>query len=178
MEGFGLKPKELTRIALMTAVLCILAPISLPLPGSSVALTMATFALYLMAFILPPKQTLFAVFLYLLIGAAGLPVFAGFLSGISRFAAPGGGYLMGYLFLAGISSWFVQKYNAPFLQIAGMLFGTIAMYSLGTVWLAHSTEIPFSAALLTGIPIFLPLDILKISLSFYIGRKLQLHIKK
>lgn len=79
-----MKTKDLTRTALMTAVLCILAPISIPVPVSSVALTLATFALYLMAHILNPKQTLAAVGIYLLLGAVGLPVFSGYMAGISR----------------------------------------------------------------------------------------------
>ena len=56
--GKKMKPQDLTRIALMTAILCILAPISIPLPVSSVALTLATFAIYLTAYILKPKQAL------------------------------------------------------------------------------------------------------------------------
>ena len=98
-----MKTKDLTRIAMMAAVLCILAPISIPIPVSSVALTLATFALYLMAYILNPRQAFAAVGLYLLLGAMGLPVFSGYIAGVSRFAAPGGGYLIGYLFLVGIS---------------------------------------------------------------------------
>ena len=86
-----MKTTELTRIALMTAVLCILAPISIPVPFSSVALSLAAFAIYLMAYILKPRQALFSICLYLLLGAAGLPVFAGYLGGISRFASPNGG---------------------------------------------------------------------------------------
>ena len=172
-----MKPKDLTRIALMTAVLCILAPISLPLPGSSVALTMATFTLYLMAFILPPKQALFSVILYLLIGAAGLPVFAGFLSGISRFTAPGGGYLIGYLFLSGIGSYFVQRYSSVPMHALGLCIGTLLMYATGTLWLAFSANPSLPSAFATGTLLFLPMDGLKLILAIYIGRKMQPHIK-
>ena len=178
MEGFSLKTKDLTHTALMAAVLCILAPISIPAPVSSVSLTLATFALYLMAYILKPKQALAAVGIYLLLGAIGLPVFSGYMAGINRFAAPGGGYLIGYLFLAGISGWFVQKYSALSMQIIGMFLGTLAMYISGTFWLAHTTGIAFFAAIPAGILVFLPLDILKIILAYYIGRKMQAHIKQ
>ena len=172
-----MKTNDLTRIALMAAVLCILAPISIPVPVSSVSLTLATFALYLMAYILKPKQALAAVGLYLLLGAIGLPVFSGYMAGISRFAAPGGGYLIGYFFLTGISSWFVQKYSAVSMQVLGMFLGTLVMYLLGTFWLAYTTGISFPSALPAGILVFLPFDIVKIFLASYIGRKLQNHIK-
>ncbi|MBQ7102696.1 MAG: biotin transporter BioY [Anaerotignum sp.] len=172
-----MKTNDLTRTALMAAVLCILAPISIPVPVSSVSLTLATFALYLMAYILKPKQALAAVGLYLLLGAIGLPVFSGYMAGISRFAAPGGGYLMGYLFLAGICGWFVQKYSAVSMQVLGMFLGTLMMYLLGTFWLAYTTGISFPSALPAGMLVFLPFDIVKIFLASYIGRKLQNHIK-
>lgn len=172
-----MKTKDLTYIALMAAVLCILAPISIPVPVSSVALTLATFAIYLMAYILKPKQALAAVGIYLFLGAAGLPIFSGYLSGISPFVAPGGGYLIGYLFLAAISSVSIHRFISPILQISGMLLATAVMYGIGTFWLAYSTGISFLTALPAGTLVFLPLDIIKIILSSYIGRKLQLHLK-
>ena len=173
-----MKTTTMTRIALMAAVLCILAPISIPVPVSSVALTLATFVLYLMAYILKPRQALTVVGIYLLLGAVGLPVFSGYMAGISRFAAPGGGYLIGYLFLAGISSWFVQKYSAVSMQVIGMFLGTLVMYTLGTLWMANTTGISFLSALPAGMLVFLPLDILKIILASYIGRKIRLYIKQ
>ena len=173
-----MKTTTMTRIALMAAVLCILAPISIPVPISSVALTLATFFLYLMAYILKPRQALTVVGIYLLLGAIGLPVFSGYMAGISHFAAPGGGYLIGYLFLAGISSWFVQKYSAVSMQVIGMFLGTLVMYTLGTLWMANTTGISFLSALPAGMLVFLPLDILKIILASYIGRKIRLYIKQ
>ena len=173
-----MKTTDLTRIALMTAVLCILAPISIPVPVSSVALSLATFAIYLMAYILKPRQALAAVGLYLLLGAAGLPVFSGYMAGISRFAAPGGGYLIGYLFLAGIGSLFIHRSAKLSWQLTGMLLSTLSMYSIGTYWLAAVTGISFSSALPAGMLTFLPLDLIKIALASCIGRKIQLHIKK
>lgn len=173
-----MKTKDLTRTALMTAVLCILAPISIPVPVSSIALTLATFALYLMAHILNPKQTLAAVGIYLLLGAVGLPVFSGYMAGISRFAAPGGGYLIGYLFLSGISGWFIHEHSNVPMQVLGMFLGTLVMYCIGTFWLAYTTGISFLSALPAGMFVFLPLDILKILLASYIGRKMQRQIKQ
>jgi len=172
-----MKTKDLTHIALMAAVLCVLAPISIPLPISSVALTLATFVLYLMGYILKPKQALAAVGLYLLLGAIGLPVFSGYMAGISRFAAPGGGYLIGYLFAAGIGAWFVQKYARISTQFFGLFLATLFLYLFGTLWMAYTTDISFLTALQTGAMVFLPFDILKILLAASLGRNMQQHIK-
>ena len=93
------KTKDLTLTAMMAAVICVLAPISIPIPVSSMPLSLGTFALYLTAYVLKPKMAFAATALYLLMGAVGLPVFAGYSAGFSRFAGAGGGYLTGYLFL-------------------------------------------------------------------------------
>lgn len=170
-----MKTKDLTRIALMTAVLCILAPISIPI--GPVPLTLSTFILYLTAYLLSPKQALASTALYLLLGAAGLPVFSGFLAGISRFASPAGGYLIGYLFLVWISGKFVQKHAAPFMQILGLFLGTLSLYAIGILWLAYITKTGLFSALPAGMLLFLPTDILKILLAVSIGRKVQNHIK-
>ena len=172
-----MKTTELTRIALMTAVLCILAPISMPIPFSSVAFSLATFAIYLMAYILKPRQALFSVCLYLLLGAAGLPVFAGYLGGISRFASPNGGYLIGYLTAVGIAAWFVQNQSKVTFQIVGLLFATLSLYLIGTCWMAYTTGISLSAALWSGALLYLPFDIIKMLFAVYLGRKIQKHIK-
>lgn len=145
------KTRTLTMTALMTAVICIFAPISIPIPISPVALTLGTFAMYLTAYVLPPRQALAAIGLYLLLGAAGLPVFSGYTAGLSRFAAPGGGYLIGFLFLTGISSLFVSRFpkNIP-AQIGGLFLATIVNYMLGTAWMAYLTNTTFLQSLPMG----------------------------
>ena len=172
-----MKTKDLTKIALMAAIICILAPISIPIPVSPVALTLCTFALYFSVYVLSPKQAIAATALYLLLGAIGIPVFSGYTAGIAKFAGPGGGYLVGYIFLVAISGFFVQKYpNSPAMQIAGAFLATIVTYSIGTFWLAKVTNASFIATLPMGALVFLPLDILKIILSCFVGRKVQRYL--
>ena len=156
-----MKTNDLTRIAMMTAVLCILAPISVPV--GSAAISLSTFVLYLMAYILKPKQNIAAVGIYL--------------GGISRFVSPNGGYLIGYLFTSCIGAWFIQKYPQRTMQMFGLCLGTLPLYLIGTFWLAHTTDITFSAALWSGALLYLPFDIIKMLLASYIGKKLQKHIK-
>lgn len=171
-----MQTKSLTQIALMTALLCILAPISIPLPTSPVAFTLATFALYLTAYLLPPAQAIAVVGLYLLIGAAGLPVFSGYAGGISRFAAPGGGYLAGYFLLVGIGSFALRRFSEKILRIGGLFLATLLMYLLGTLWMAFVTHSPFLALLPTSL-CFLPFDGIKLWLACRIGRAVARHLK-
>ena len=155
------KTRTLTMTALMTAVICIFAPISIPIPISPVALTLGTFAMYLTAYVLPLRQALAAIGLYLLLGAAGLPVFSGYTAGLSRFAAPGGGYLIGFLFLTGISSLFVSRFPRNIL---------------GTAWMAYLTNTTFLQSLPMGALVFLPLDIVKIIIACLLGNRIRAYL--
>ena len=170
-----MRSKDLTSIALLTALLSILAPVSIPIGGT--ALSLATFAVYLSACLLTPKKALAAVGLYLLLGAAGIPVFAGYTAGISRFAAPSGGYLFGYLLLAGISSFFVHRFSSQAMHLAGMCFATAILYLIGTAWLAFVTHTPFSAALPMGALVFFPLDSIKLLFAYQLSKKLKQYLK-
>lgn len=167
---------HLIYIALFAAVLCIFAPISVPLPANSISLSLATLAVYLTAYLLPPEDAITAVGIYLLLGAVGLPVFSGYLSGISRFTAPGGGYLIGYLFLAGIASCAVRRFSRPPAQFFGILLATLVMYLCGTFWFAKTTNTGFFTALPACALVFLPFDIGKILLACHLGRKLSAYL--
>lgn len=170
-----MQTKDLTSVALLTALICMLAPVSIPINGT--ALSLATFAIYLTAYLLPARKALAAVGLYLLLGAVGLPVFAGYTAGISRFLSAGGGYLIGYLPLVGISSFFIQKFSSLPLQLLGMSLATLILYAIGTAWLAFVTHTPFFAALPMGALVFLPLDSIKILFACMLGRKLKPYLK-
>lgn len=170
-----MQTKDLTSVALLTALICILAPVSIPINGT--ALSLATFAIYLTAYLLPPKKALSAVGLYLLLGAVGLPVFAGYTAGISRFFSAGGGYLIGYLPLVGISSFFIRRFSSRSMQLLGLALATLLLYGIGTAWLAFVTHTPFLAALPMGTLVFLPLDSLKLLFAAVLGRKLKQHIQ-
>ncbi|MBM6828591.1 biotin transporter BioY [Anaerotignum lactatifermentans] len=172
------KTQRLIYTALMTAVICIAAPISIPIPVSPVALTLSTFAIYLAVYVLDLPGAVAAVGLYLLLGAVGLPVFSGYTGGFSRFAAPGGGYLVGYLLLALIGGLFFRRWptHRP-IQALGLFLGTLATYALGTLWLAYVTNTSFWQALPMGALVFLPLDILKILCACWLGSRLRQHLK-
>ena len=91
--------QSLVLIALMTAVTCILAPLSIPIPLSPVPLTLTNLVLGFSIFLLGWKKATASCIIYLLLGLCGLPVFSGFSGGVGKFAGPTGGYLIGFIFL-------------------------------------------------------------------------------
>lgn len=70
-----LTTKQMTLIALMTALTCILGPLSIPLPFSPVPISFTNLVLYFSVFVLGTKFSTISYIVYLLIGLVGLPVF-------------------------------------------------------------------------------------------------------
>ena len=131
------KTKRMVETALMGAVLCILAPFTVPVPFSPVPLSFSTFAVYLAAVILGAKRGALCVLVYLLLGLAGLPVFSGFSGGIGVLSGPTGGYLLGYLPCAVLVGYLTDKRNSNSTfgkYVVAMALGTLSCYLLGTVW--------------------------------------------
>ena len=73
-----LTTKQMTLIALMTALTCILGPLSIPLPFSPVPISFTNLVLYFSVFVLGTKFSTISYIVYLLIGLVGLPVFSRF----------------------------------------------------------------------------------------------------
>ena len=92
-----LTTKQMTLIALMTALTCILGPLSIPLPFSPVPISFTNLVLYFSVFVLGTKFSTISYIVYLLIGLVGLPVFSGFSGGPAKVAGPTGGYLVGFV---------------------------------------------------------------------------------
>ena len=96
--------RDLTKITLLIALLCISSYIIIPLPFSLASITAQTIIINLLAFLLKPKQAFTVVGVYLLLGLIGIPVFSGGTGGPGRLFGPTGGYLFGYLAAATIVS--------------------------------------------------------------------------
>ena len=115
---------QMTVTALMTAITCILAPMALPIPVSPVPISLA--------YILGTKLSVVSYVLYLLLGTVGLPVFSGFSGGVGKLLGPTGGYLIGFIFLAAISGFFVEKFPAKiYMHVVGMIIGMAICYIFG-----------------------------------------------
>lgn len=164
-------------IGVMTAIICIMAPFSIPLPFTVVPISLTNLAIYFTVFVLGWKMGTISYLIYLLIGLIGVPVFSGFTSGFSKLAGPTGGYLIGFIFLAIISGWFIEKFpNKIPMYIMGMLLGNIVTYLFGTIWLANLTGNTFKQALAIGVLPFLLGDLLKIIAAVLIGTVLRKQI--
>lgn len=164
--------RAMTMIAVMTAVMCIFGPMSVPIGPVPISLTVLT--VYLAVYILGMKRGTIAYLVYLLIGFAGVPVLSGYSGGPGKVLGPTGGYLLGFIFMALISGWFIDHfYKNIGLQLIGMLTGLAVCYAIGTLWLAKLTGMSFSQALAAGVIPFVAFDVVKIAVAILLGRSVR-----
>lgn len=178
MKSKSMTTYQLALTGVMTAVICILGPMTLMIPISPVPISLANFAICLSIVILGMKLGTLSCILYLLIGLIGLPVFSGFSGGVGKLAGPTGGYLVGYLFLALIGGFFVEHFSGRSLQQRavqgiGLVLGTAVLYAFGTVWLAYMAGMNFSEALAAGVLPFIPGDLVKIFITLLVGAEIR-----
>lgn len=169
-----MKIGKLTITGVMAAVIGIVGPWSVPIPASPVPISLTSLAVELAVWILGWKYGTLSYLIYLLLGIAGLPVFSGFTGGAARIAGPTGGYLLGFLWMALISGWLIEKYRGSFwMSMLGMAVGTAVMYLFGTVWLAYMTGRSLGEAWMVGVVPFLLGDIGKMAMVWMLAPKLK-----
>lgn len=149
---------------MMAALLGVLSPLSIPLSGN-VPLSLASLMVMLSGTLLGSKEGTLSVFVYLLCGAFGLPVFAGYGSGMGVLFGVTGGFLMGYLPLAYLSGLFYERKRNFLSLLAGTLAGTSVLYLLGTLRFMALLKTDLEKALASCVLPFLPGDLIKIALT-------------
>ena len=173
VDNQKIKTKQMVLIALMTAVTCVLGPLSIPLPFSPVPISLTNFAIFLAIFVLGMKNGTISFIIYLLLGAVGVPVFSSFRGGLQVLAGPTGGYLIGFIFLALIMGFALEHFDRKLVPtIIGMIIGMAVCYAFGTVWLAKLLSLSFKEGLMVGVIPYLPGDAAKIIIAAIVGPKL------
>mgnify|MGYP004732878759 FL=1 len=168
--------RSLVLAALMAAVLCILAPLSVPV--GPIPLSFATLAIYFIAYLLGWKWGTASVLVYVLLGAVGLPVFSGYSGGMGKVLGPTGGYIVGYLFLAVIAGLVIQRTANRFFQLLGMLAGTAVLYAFGTAWYCFQSGVAVGDALMKCVWIFIPGDLIKMAAALTVGPVLRRRLEQ
>ena len=114
--------------ALFTSLIAITAQVSIPIPY--VPINLALLAVHLAGSVLGARYGFACVAAYLLLGAAGLPVFSGFRGGIAVIAGNTGGYLAGYALCALLTGYFCNGRRQIVRIWLGMVPGTLACYAV------------------------------------------------
>ena len=161
--------------AIGAALIAVLAQISLPI--GPVPFTLQNFAIGLIATVFSPREAVLSVALYLLLGAIGLPVFAGGGAGFHILVGPSAGYLWFDLVYAGLTSYLIHK-NSGYIRIfLANLLGDSLVFVGGILSLHFLAGMPFDKALAVGVLPFILPDLGKIIAISFIGRPLLERLK-
>lgn len=157
--------------AVFAALICVCSLLSIQI--GQVPITLQTFAVCLAAAVLGWRRGTLSVLVYILLGAVGLPVFAGAAGGVSILAGPTGGYIVGFIptaFLIGLAA---DRFGRRALPLAAaMVVGVSACYALGTVWFMIVTGMHLTDALMLCVVPFLIPDGVKIAAAVILADRL------
>ena len=165
----------LTKMSMCVALCCISANIFFPLPFTPAMVTALTIFLSLAAYILTPKQIVVAV--YLLLGVAGLPVFAG-TGGIGKLVSPSGGFYFAWLIAYPALS-YLKGAEINFKRYVLMNF-FVAMpitYAGGLISMILFLEVDLWQAATMAVFPFIFGDVLKTCAAAFLGVRLNLALQ-
>lgn len=174
---------DIVLTAQCAAMMAICSWISIP---AAVPFSLQTFGVFLSVGLLGGRRGTAAISVYLLLGAAGLPVFTGFTGGIGHIMGPTGGYIIGFLFSA-LVMWLAEKNFGRSMRvlIMSMAAGLAVCYAFGTAWFMMISDMRgggidggmgiMTALSLCVLPYIIP-DALKIALAAHLTGRLRPYV--
>lgn len=168
--------KDLVLTALFAALTAVLAQIQLPI--GPVPFNLAVFGAFLAGMLLEPAWAAASMGVYMLLGAVGIPVFAGFMGGPAVLLGKTGGYVIGYIFIALATALAVKRSGKLPVIGAAMLAGLLICYGFGTAWFMAVTGADLVSALGWCVLPFIVPDVCKGVLAWVLGRLLAGRLAK
>ena len=164
----GAKIKNLTFIALGTVLLAICSWISVA------GISMQIFGIYFLIYFWGGKKAFISTLVYLLIGALGVPVFAGFGGGIGWLFGPSGGYLFGFLAVVALhiaaETIFTKKHRCWYVAFPLAFVALTACYAVGALSVYLYTDNSVYLSVFGGsFVIYGVFDTAKILFAYYIA---------
>lgn len=163
--------QKLVLVGMFAAVLAVLSQLSIPMP-TGVPVTLQTFAVALTGYVLGWKLGTVAVLVYILIGAAGAPVFANFSGGPGALVGMSGGFLWGFIVMVFLCGFGAEQKNK--LVLSGMSFAGLAACHLLGIWQFMAvTEMKFiPAALAASVP-YLAKDAVSLIAAYLVAKTIR-----
>lgn len=162
--------------AVMTAVTCVLAPLSIPI--GPVPISFNSVAIYLSLYLLGWKRGTVSYIVYVCIGMMGMPVFSGYSGGVGKLFGATGGYIIGFIPAALLVGLAIDGSGRRVVHFAAMLVGTAVCYAFGTAWFCVVMGSDIAAALGVCVFPFIPGDLAKILAVLAVGPLLQTRLRR
>jgi biotin transport system substrate-specific component len=177
------KTLDLAYIGLFVALMAVCAWINIPTPWD-ISFTLQTFGVFCAVAILGLGRGTTAVVIYILLGLIGVPVFAGFSSGVSALLGSTGGYIIGFIFSALVMGGILKAFGKKiWVMIIAMVLGLVVCYAFGTAWFVvvytrKVAQIGVWAALCwCVIPYIIP-DLCKIAVAILVEKRVGPYINR
>lgn len=146
--------------AVLTALLLIIGPLAINV--GPVPMTLQTLIVALVASVASTRVSLTAIGLYIVLGALGLPVFAGYSSGFAVLIGPTAGYLWSFLLYAPIIGLTIKHTPNILALIVANVVAVVVNLAIGTIWLSISTHMSATTAIAAGVTPFVLSGLIKI----------------
>lgn len=168
--------KEVVCVGMFAAVLAVLSQISIPMP-SGVPVTLQTFAVALTGVVLAWKLGTASTVVYTLLGAVGVPVFAGFSGGAQVLVNHTGGFIWGFIVMTLLCGIGIQIKNKA-LQIVVGLAGLAVCHVFGIVQFMFVMKMGLVESFLLASAPYLIKDAVSVALGYVIGGQLRTRLLK
>jgi biotin transport system substrate-specific component len=163
--------------SLMAALTAVGAYIHVPI--GPVPIVLSTLFVLLSGLLLGSRWGMASMGLYLLVGAIGMPVFAGGKGGFAHFLGPTGGYLFGYVLASWITGFISERSQGSLiLDVFAVIIGSLTIYGLGVPWLKMVTQMSWPKTFIVGIAPFLIGDAVKASVALILARAIRPVLKR
>lgn len=168
--------KMLIASAMGAGLIAVLAQLTIPFP--IVPNTAQPLAIGLVATILGKRYGAISAFIYVLLGAIGMPVFAGMSGGIGIILGPTGGYIFGFIVASFVIGFYTEKIgDSPIHTAIANVIGTAIILTMGMIQLKFFIDVPWSAAFVTGIMPFIITNPIQAILASIIGLKVKRQLR-
>ena len=173
-NSMRIKTKDMAYAALMAVLLAACSWLSVP---AAVPFTMQTFGVFCALLILGGRLGTVSILVYILLGAAGLPVFSGFRGGLSVLLGPTGGYIAGFL-ICGLWCCLVEKHMH---KLPMLIAGNLLCYAFGTAWFvivysAAGKAVSVAGAVMTCVVSYMVPDAAKLALALYLSGRIKKYV--
>ncbi len=179
-KSSAFKTTDLVYIAICAVLLAVCSWISMP---TTVPFTMQTFGVFFVLMFLGGKRGTAAIVVFILLGAIGIPVFAGFSGGIGILLGTTGGYIIGFIVM-GIIYWLTEVFigDSLVIRVVSLVIGLAACYAFGTAWFMiayarNSGAIGLGTALSWCVIPFIIPDLVKMALAVLVSDRIRKAVK-
>lgn len=168
--------QDICSIALMTALMAVMAQISIPMP-LGVPMTMQTFGVTLAAIVLGSRRSTITMVIYLLLGAVGVPVFANFGGGLQKLVGPTGGFLISFPLMAYIIGKGAELHEKKGYFVFMLILGTVSNYVVGVAMFCILMKASIATGFTACVLPFIPTAIIKAVLAAVLGLQIQKRLR-